>query len=264
MDEPWLVAAKALPPGGRDRIQHECGEGLAMFVNHGPNGYSGYCNRCHAKPFVPHGKRTFKELMEMRKLEQEQAQELRAAVKLPYDFTLDIPVHAMLWLLKASITPYRARQMGIGYSEYFQRVILPIYQDGKLVYFQARAIMPDQEIKYINPVVDRSAIGYWVIPKGANNSRIIITEDILSAIRVGYHVPAMSALGTSLSVPLANQLTDRYQHITTWLDPDKAGIDGARGMRKLVGLTTPTSDILSEKDPKAYSDEEIVNYLSRR
>ena len=236
-----------------------------MLINNGKNGYSGYCNRCHETVFHPHGQRTFAELMELRKLEREQVQAL-ANVKLPYDFPRDTPAVGMLWLFKASITPYRARQLGIGWSDYYNRVFLPIYSgDGKneLIYFQARAVTKDQEIKYINPKVDRSEIGYWVIPPGADKSRIIVTEDILSAIRVGYHTPAMSALGTKLSVGLANQLSE-YAHVTTWLDPDEAGITGARDMRKLIGLTTPTSNISTEKDPKDYSDEEINQYLSRR
>lgn len=263
MDDGWLVAAKKLPSGGKSRYAHECGSGEAMIINNGPKGYSGYCNRCHETVWEPHGQRTFKELMELKALNKQLNDELSAAVRLPRDFTLDIPASAMLWLLKASITPHRARQMGIGYSEYYRRVVLPIYQDGKLVYFQARKLHKDQDIKYINPSVDRSNIGYWVIPPGADKSRIVITEDILSAIRVGYHTPAMSALGTKLSVPLANQLSE-YTHVTTWLDPDEAGVHGAQDMRKLLSLTTPTSNIYTDKDPKDYSDEEINHYLSRR
>ena len=218
--------------------------------------------RCHENVFMPFGQRSFAELMKLRRVERAQAAEL-TTVRLPFDFTLNIPPIGMLWLLKASITPYRAAQLNIGWSEHYQRVFLPIYKGNKLIYFQARAVHSYQEVKYINPKVDRSNIGYWVIPKGADKSRITITEDILSAIRVGYHVPAMSALGTKLSVGLANQLSE-YDHVTTWLDPDEAGITGARDMRKLMGLTTPTSNIVSDKDPKDYSDEEILHYLSRR
>lgn len=263
MDEPWLVAAKKLPTGGKARFAHECGSGEAMFINNGPKGYSGYCNRCHATPFVPHGQRTFAELMELKRLDRELANQLSATVKLPHDFTLDIPIHGMLWLLKASITPHRARERGIGYSEYYDRVIMPVYKDGNLVYFQARKLRDHQDIKYINPKVDRSAIGYWVIPPGSTKRRIIIVEDFLSAIRVGYHTPAMSPMGTKLSIPLALQLSE-YEHVTTWLDPDEAGVSGARDMRKLMALTTPTSNIATSLDPKDYSDEEIITYLSRR
>ena len=201
--------------------------------------------------------------MELRRRDKELAEQLSATVRLPWDFTTDIPIEAMLWLFKASITPYRARQMGIGYSEYYRRVIIPIYQGTKLVYFQARALYKDQDIKYINPKVDRSAIGYWVFPEESNHGRLIITEDILSAIRVGAFVPTLSALGTKLSTALANQAAE-YDHVTTWLDPDEAGITGAQDMRKLLGLTTQTSNIVSELDPKNLTDEEIKACLKMK
>jgi len=260
-DEGWLVAAKKLPTGGRGRYPHECGSGKAMIISNGRNGYSGYCNRCHANEFEPHGRRTFKELLELRRLDREHEKLLSASVKLPHDFTLDIPVHAMMWLFKASITPYMARQAGIGYSEYYKRIFLPVYQDGKLIYFQARALHDYQEIKYINPRVDRSNIAYWVIPPGADKSRLVITEDILSAIRVGRFVPTMSALGTKLSIPLANKIME-YDHATTWLDPDTAGITGAQDMRRML-LAIPTSNIVTDVDPKNLTDEEIKWQLAK-
>ncbi|MCP4342901.1 MAG: hypothetical protein GY799_29465 [Desulfobulbaceae bacterium] len=231
-----------------------------MIISNSKNGYSGYCNRCHEQPFVPHGRRSFKELMELQRRERELSEQLSATVALPHDFTLDIPAHGMLWLFKASITPYRARQAGIGYSKYYDRVVIPVYQDGKLVYFQARSLNRDQEIKYINPRVNRADIAYWVIPPQADKSRIVITEDILSAIRVGKFIPTMSAMGTKLSVPLANRLSE-YDLVTTWLDPDAAGIDGAYKMRQLLSLTTQTSNIVSELDPKNLTDEEIQTCL---
>lgn len=194
--------------------------------------------------------------MELRRRDKELAEQLSASVRLPSDFTLDIPPEGMLWLFKSSITPYRARELGIGYSAFYRRVIIPIYRDGKLIYFQARKLHDDQDIKYINPRVDRSNIAYWVRPPGADNSMVVITEDILSAIRVGKFVTAMSALGTKLSIPLANQLSE-YDLVVTWLDPDEAGITGARSMRKML-MAVPTANLKSEKDPKNLTDQEIL------
>ena len=259
-DDGWLVAAKLLPLGGRGRYAHECGNGEAMIISHNNRGYSGYCNRCHANEFQGHGQRTFKELMELRAQEKDLRQELGAEVKLPSDFTLDIPVEGRLWLYKASITPGMAREAEIGYSPYFKRVIIPVFDQGGLVYFQARALHDYQDIKYINPRVDRSNIAYWVGHNDCDKARIIVTEDILSAIRVGQFIPTMSALGTRLSIPLANRLSE-YDEVTTWLDPDSAGIKGAHEMRKLLTLTTRVSDIVSRADPKNLTNEEIKQCL---
>lgn len=202
--------------------------------------------------------------MELRRRDKEFAEQSSATVRLPRDFTLDIPPEGRLWLFKASITPYMARQAGIGYSEYFKRVIIPVYKGSELIYFQARALYKDQEPKYINPKVDKSAIGYWVIPEGAGHEQIVLTEDILSAIRVGAFAPALSPLGTSLSVTLANKI-DEYDEVITWLDPDPAGEDGSHNMRKMLKLIgMQTRDIVSKADPKNLTDAEILTCLKAK
>ena len=201
--------------------------------------------------------------MQLRQRDKELAEQQSATVRLPRDFSLDIPEEGRLWLYKASITPHMARQAGIGYSEYFKRVVIPVYQGSELVYFQARALYKDQQPKYINPKVDRSAIGYWVIPEGGSYETLVLTEDILSAMRVGAFVPALSPLGTSLSVSLANRIAE-YKQVITWLDPDPAGEDGAHNMRKMLKLIgVQTRDIVSKADPKNLSDGEIKWLLSK-
>lgn len=259
-NEWWLKIAKTLPIGGKKRVQHHCGEGRAAVVNHQPKGFSLYCHRCGDSLFVPHGQRSFKELMELRKLEKQNAAAIRGSMKLPSDFTLDIPPVGMLWLLKASITPYMARKVGIGWSHKYQRVILPVYNDNNLVFYQARAVHEHQDIKYLNPSVDRASIAYWVIPPNADNSVIIITEDILSAIRVGQLIPAVSMLGTKLSEQQAEQVSN-YDHVVTWLDPDEAGIVGAQNMRKMLSLAVKTSNIVSSVDPKNLPDRLILQHI---
>lgn len=199
--------------------------------------------------------------MELQRRDREFAEQLSATVRLPRDFTLDIPPEGRLWLFRASITPHMAREAGIGYSEYFQRVIIPVYQGLELVYFQARALYKEQQPKYINPKVDRSAIGYWVIPEGASHEKIAVVEDILSAMRVGKFIPAFSALGTKISIPLANQLM-QYQEVITWLDSDEAGVSGAYDMRKLL-MAVKTSNIITELDPKNLTDTEIQWQLQK-
>jgi len=65
-------------------------------------------------------------------------------------------------------------------GRYKSRIIVPIYEDGKLVYFQGRAIDKSMEPKYLNPVVDKSGI-IMNIKKFDRNKSIVITEGILDA-----------------------------------------------------------------------------------
>ena len=258
----WLDKAKQLPTLGKARIEHDCGSGRAAIINNGPKGYSFYCHRCGDTFFVHHGQRTFKELMQLRKINEQDALAIRGSMKLPDDYSLDIPPEAMLWLLKASVTPYMARQARIGWSKRYQRVILPVYNDDNLVFYQARAIHEHQDIKYLNPSVDRSSILFWQLPKNFNGNKdvIVLTEDILSAVRVGEQIPTVSLLGTKISDQQAEQIA-HYKHAITWLDPDQAGISGAKSVRNTLNLVMQTSNICTKKDPKLLTYNEIQHQV---
>lgn len=256
----WQAIALDLPTGHKTRVLH-CGDDAAATVRNQKDGISLHCYRCGEHLFESHGQRNFKELMEIRKRDKEAKLAIEQSfVRLPHDFTQDIPLEGRLWLYPAGITPYMARKAGFGWSPYFQRVILPVYADKELVYYQARAVMPGQDPKYLNPKVDKDKLFYRVAPADADNSLVVVVEDILSANRVGKFVPTVSLMGTKISTWQAEQLT-RYDNVVTWLDPDKAGITGAKAIRSLTGLARPTFNITSELDPKLLSDKLIEEQL---
>lgn len=95
---------------------------------------------------------------------------------------------------------------------------------------------------------------------GNNLQRVVIVEDILSAIRVGKHIDSCSLLGTKITTSQAAEL-GKYAEVTTWLDSDKAGRSGAYKIRKTLGLITEVSNILTDKDPKELSDKQIKEAL---
>jgi len=261
-DTEWLKLAQSIATGSKTRIEHDCGGGKAAIVNNLPKGYSVYCNRCGHTDFVHKGQRTFQEIMQQRKRDLEDADSIRGSTNLPDDFSLEIPPEAMLWLLKANITPYIARAHGIGWSKRYQRVVLPVYNNNILVFYQMRAIHKHQTIKYLNPSVDRKSIAYWVHPVSNLDTldRIVITEDILSAIRVGKHIPTVSMLGTKISIQQAEQIS-KYKRATTWLDPDEAGITGAAKMRKTLRVVMYADNKITNVDPKELPDRLIKQYL---
>ena len=262
--EEWIKIAEKLPVGHSVRYRH-CGKDEAASIFHNADGYSLFCHRCGTSLFESFGYRNYKELLKVKKRNEEAQVALQTTkVKLPFDFTLDIPPEGMLWLLKASITPHMARVAGFGWTPYFQRVVLPVYNDDhKLIYYQARAVLKGQDPKYLNPKVDRSAIIYWRRHKSTNIKRVVVTEDILSAERIFLaqdHADTACILGTKITQQQANQLA-AYDEVTTWLDSDKAGVNGSRKVRKLVGLAVRTSNIVTLKDPKLLSAEEIRTIL---
>lgn len=262
MDD-WLKVARKLPVGYKQRYNHCSTNNRSAILSFDGHTYSMHCFKCGTDLFHNLGVQDFATLQKLRKLNADAAKAIRTKhVKLPEDFTLDIPDVGMLWLLKASITPYMARQRNIGWTEKYKRVVLPVYnRSGDLVFYQARAVLKGQEPKYLNPVVDRSKIMYWQTPN-ADKDVIVVTEDMLSAIRVGQFIPTVSILGTKVSIAMVNRLTE-YKHVITWLDPDEAGINGAASVRKAVAILTQTSNITSEVDPKNLTDKQIKEVLAQ-
>lgn len=263
----WLQVAENLPVG--QKVRHDCPEcGLdtntnAAIVNHTVKYYSLFCNACGFNPISSKGIQTLAELARIREL-NELAEQPLTKLELPNDFTEDIPRHARQWLFKAGITPSIWKQYGIGYSKQLERVILPIYSaNGELIWFQARAILEGQKPKYIQPsrykgdVVFRS-----VTARGNDSSFTVITEDILSAIRVGRSNPAIAILGTKITTEQAGLL--RNYVCAVWLDPDKAGIRGSRNIRRTLGLVTDTFDVQSDVDPKNLSNKQIKEILDAK
>ena len=262
----WLDLAKQLPIGNHGRCEcPECGIGSgskAAIYNHSHKAYSLYCNACGAQPFHMKGKLTLTELRELEDLNEQAKRGLQRPLELPADFTTDISLQGRLWLYKAGLSPTDWAKYGIGYSESSRRVVLPVYgEQGQLVWQQQRAVISGQSPKYLQPARDKGETVFMAVPEQGTTRRVVVVEDILSAIRVGKHQTAISILGTKLSAGQAKKLS-QFDEVTTWLDGDSAGRAGSKAIRKSMSLVTRVSNIQTELDPKEYSDHEIRRILN--
>jgi DNA primase len=107
-------------------------------------------------------------------------------------------------------------------GEYKGRIIIPIFENGHIVYFQGRATGPDVDPKYKNPEVVKSHI---VMNKEffKRDEYIIVTEGIIDAWMVENH-QGTCVLGGSISKDFLSELyklTDRGIIIAT--DNDERG-----------------------------------------
>jgi DNA primase len=93
---------------------------------------------------------------------------------------------------------------------------------------------------------------------------VIITEDVISAMRVGEEYPSVSILGCSVSDRSKKLMTlvTLGDEFVIWLDNDKPGIDGAKKLHKTLSQYAHCSVLHSEKDPKCYSPREIQHLIS--
>lgn len=253
--EKWLETAKSLKLGGHTYADCSCGNGKTLVINHRSKGYSTYCFRCDRQDWEPKGKLSIAEITAMNKLNEE-AKRFKSKIELPRDFTTSIPLEGRLWLYRASITESLIKKYNIGYSEELKRVIVPVYRYNKLVWFIARAVHPLQKPKYIAPSESKDNILFY---SGPCQDVVVVTEDILSAIRVGQVSTTISLLGTKLSSEQLAVLMDYT--VVLWLDGDKAGRDAAKKLKRELGMVTTVYDVVTKRDPKLLSNYEIAMKL---
>jgi hypothetical protein len=263
----WLETAQQLPLGHKTRVDcPECGAGTqtkAMMVSHSLKAYSGFCFACDAKPFEMKGKQTLEQLAELKRLNNELLERTDSTLRLPSDSVDDIPLEGRLWLYSNGITRRLIKQYSIKYSPRLRRVVLPVYDTkGTLIWFQCRALLEGQKPKYLQPSRDKSKVVFE--SKGrtlyGTKNEVVLVEDIMSAIRVGEVTRTVSLLGTKASQHQINFMSS-FDMVTTWFDNDRAGKRGASVMRASMGLLTNVGNILTMKDPKAYSKQQIEEIL---
>ncbi len=112
-------------------------------------------------------------------------------------------------------------------GKYKARFIIPIIIDGKIVYYQGRAVVPSIEPKYLNPEVDKDVI-ILNSDKFSKDKSIILAEGTLDAWMVNYN-QGTSFLGSFINDDFIESLLSYTDEglIIAWDNPfiDKAGKD---------------------------------------
>lgn len=263
MEADWIEIAKGLPVGGRVYIDCTCGGGRTLAVNNNGVTFSTFCFRCPRNDWTKKGKLSIQEIEEWKKLNAE-ARSFTSKVRMPRNCVDEIPLEGRLWLYKASITDSDIRKYKICYDTVLKRVVLPVYNGDKLSWFVARAIFPKQEPKYIAPSVPNPSALFLA---GHDNKVtqhgkrvVIVTEDIISAIRVGEFFTCASILGTSASIEQLNTLKGYV--VVLWLDGDDAGHKGTKMIGSELSLVTTVGNIYTDKDPKEYTRSQICEIVN--
>lgn len=178
------------------------------------------------------------------------------------------PKQARQWLYRY-ITPREVEKYGIAYDPTSSRVYLPVVRDGDLVAYQLRTIgldkIPSQ--KYITGVLRGTDPHYWTgsnrCGTGSGSTVCIITEDIISAIKVhevtGYD--SMALLRTTISDQALLDLAE-YETVYIFLDDDNPDVRSKQiTLRdKLNLLISKVIIIKSEgKDPKEFKRSDLKN-----
>jgi hypothetical protein len=193
-------------------------------------------------------------------------------VELPGDFILTVPeIHAKWWR-QYQIEDMVIKCHQLGWSETYKRIVIPVYNkwNDQLINWQGRAVFPNQSPKYTNV---RGAEPYFFIANtcwadqdadtwdGWNN--IVLVEDVLSAIKVNRAAPvvaiAMLGTGSKRIVKFLKELKPRK--VILWLDGDQAGQSGSIKLFRQLNKFFTVEQILTNEDPKEYSNSQIEELI---
>lgn len=195
-------------------------------------------------------------------------QPVREILALPHDADTDLPQKAQDYLDKFGLT-LRDRQFNtIMWSEFWQRLIFPYFDDTGLVGWQGRYLGDDGNLnrdkaKWYSKGNLRDLIH---VVGNKNAGTVVLVEDIVSAIKISHidTVCAVPLFGSHVDVKKVlaiKKICDTIK-VWCWLDLDKQ-VDSAKYSKKLRDLGFESRTVITEFDPKLYDDaqiEEILGY----
>lgn len=231
-----------------------------LVVTRYEDGWVWFCHRCRQG-----GRKRLNSLAPSRLLSFLQSTNLiskgPADVCLPKDYTVDIPPAGLAWLYQYEINDAEILRYDIGYSPASHRVIFPVYQDGKLVFWIGRLVgqKPTAENpKYFSPVPKKDI--YFTIDR--DGPVVAIVEDIISAIKVARVCAVVAVIAAYVPDQLVFSLLKNYQTVALWLDYDKTQKMFKVVMRQQM-LGHDIFMVPTFKDPKCFPDNEIKSLILR-
>lgn len=268
LDE-WFPQAQRKLVGGRRSVRgdHACGDPGSLQMSKNGNEWLAYCHRCGDTGFFRE-QETPEEKFERMRTQLVADRKAMATTELPVCTStdpLDWPDKDKLWFYRMGISHRRMRELGLYWNADMRRVVLPIHDDGRVVFWMARSqtAMP----KWTGPSVSKRGLAarYGV----GSGKYIVLTEDPLSAYKIGLVCEAWSLLGTKLAPKHAAALVRAGREVVVWLDDDQGRANGSNPGQEaaasiaaellVYGLTV--HNMKSDRDPKYYTQQQLEDKL---
>lgn len=192
-------------------------------------------------------------------------------ITLPRDFTRDVPAMAWKWLLQYGL-PYTYWKPFTGYSPAEERLVFTV---GEPIRFSIGRYLGEDvgERGTGQSWVRRAPRKWWFYgdghghvevlePKERCTSKVVLVEDVISAHKVGQVATAICLFGTNVHAKAISALQYLEQPVTLWLDYDQRTLLPKKINRLNAFLRHPVDFIVTEKDPKAYSLDELKEILN--
>lgn len=257
----WLPLAEKLdlPDGRSRRVDHDCGSGRTLLLSREGASLKAFCFRCNEggihRVQEPLADRIAR-LARCADADKAAASQLGTPGGVGF---AEWPAAAKLWLARAGLSAHDAGTLGATYSELLARVVLPC-GDG---FWQARSI-DGRQPKYIAPDAPK------VYPRYGQADRITLTEDILSAYKVGKVAEGWCMLGTSLPHELMAAILRSGKAVNVWLDNDlpplhpvnRGQMAAVKVLKQLRAAGVSVRNIVTDRDPKLIPLDEIRKLTS--
>ena len=163
----------------------------------------------------------------------------------------------LTWLKKYGILDSEIEEQDILWSASQEQLIFPIFDaDKQMIAWQARNFISDLS-KY-HTVGKMDSILHILGLTKHQKTDIIIVEDIVSAIKVSRYFRSVPLFGSGCSRNKLSRIRRYTDNIRFWLDRDKFG-EAMKLSRMAAQMGFKTSVIYTEKDPKEYFNQEILN-----
>jgi hypothetical protein len=234
-------------PQCKDRHRDRKGDNLYIY----PDGH-GFCFACGYRVNAPIKKR----------LEALVDQPMPDKIQLPTDSTSDLPASVLEWLGKYGIKQHETRDFDMLWSPTNHWLIFPIYNDTfkeTLIGYQARNFGTWGTKYYTRGTFEKIVNFYGNLQKPEKS--VILVEDMISAVKVSRQFRVMPILGSFLTRERANRLRLFFDRLIFWLDYDKA-VSAFHQATRMKQEGWRTSVIVTAKDPKEYTDEEIASIVN--
>lgn len=263
----WLPTAQALPVGGRARVAHQCGEGNSLLITREQDKCTAYCFRCGGTGFHREHE-SLADKIDRTKREAQADAVAQASAELPEPRVYDTkawPLADKVWFFKMGLSLAMIAELGLYWCPDLGRVVLPIMRGDQLVFWQARS--QTRAPKWMAPLIPKQGLtARFGVGKG---DRIVLTEDALSAYKVGLVTESWSLLGTKLHPQVLDELIRTGKHVSTWLDNDTGRRNGrnpgqeaaAQIGARLRAFGVDYSNVVSDHDPKKYNADDIRRML---
>lgn len=264
----WVHHLPTIPVGGKRRYPHDCGEGRTLVVFHNEPESSCYCHRCGSVGYhMQH--LSVADALALQEKSKAAENAARTSLELPQVDSRDPgqwPAVLRNWFYKMGLGPAHISALGLYHNKDMDRIVLPILdEDRKVVYWTARSA--SRTPKWLGPDVPKHGlVARYGTGKG---DAVVLTEDPLSAYKVGLVCEAWCLFGTKLKDAVALQLLNDPRRVVTWLDDDQGrrngsnpGQDAAQKMRsRLRALGKDVANVTSDKDPKYLTRQRIRELL---